>query len=112
MNAFHALASGSASAARTHDSRVLHLLLAWSALCAVLICFPAPCLPARWCALCTARPATQLLLMRVGAPRWLAFIVTTWGLTAMSFAFMTNRLQFFLLRMLLGMAESGAFPAM
>lgn len=109
---------------------------------------------------------------QVGAPRWLSCIVTTWGLTAMSFAFsacalrcllhlpaclpgrllphrrarqllllhvslclsnihtnascaccllnttclcqttVKNRTQFFVLRLLLGMSESGAFPAM
>jgi hypothetical protein len=55
---------------------------------------------------------SQLLLMHVGAPRWLSCIVTAWGFTAMSFAAMSNRLQFFVLRLLLGCAESGAFPAM
>eukprot|EP00879_Flechtneria_rotunda_P015690 GHRR01016412.1.p1 GENE.GHRR01016412.1~~GHRR01016412.1.p1 ORF type:complete len:427 (+),score=106.52 GHRR01016412.1:593-1873(+) len=55
---------------------------------------------------------SQLILMHIGAPRWLACIVTTWGLTAMCFAFMTNKWQFYGLRTLLGMAESGAFPGL
>jgi hypothetical protein len=34
---------------------------------------------------------SQLILMRVGAPRWLATIVTGWGLTAMSFSVMSSK---------------------
>lgn len=55
---------------------------------------------------------SQFILMQVGAPRWLACIVTTWGVTAMAFAFMKNKVQFFVLRLLLGISESGAFPGM
>ncbi|WIA34639.1 hypothetical protein OEZ86_012956 [Tetradesmus obliquus] len=55
---------------------------------------------------------SQLVLMRVGAPRWLGFIVTGWGLTAMSFSAMRSKHQFWALRVCLGMFESGAFPGM
>jgi len=52
----------------------------------------------------------------VGAPKWLAFIMSSWGLCAALFAFLPEgklgaRL-FFGLRLLLGAAEAGAFPTM
>ena len=53
----------------------------------------------------------QLALLRLGAPRALALIVTAWGLTAMAFCTLQGERQFYLLRLLLGVAESGAFPA-
>ena len=34
---------------------------------------------------------SQLVLMRVGAPLWLAVIVVGWGITAMAFALMQTR---------------------
>ena len=55
---------------------------------------------------------SQLVLMRIGAPKWLSIIVSCWGLAAMSFAFIKTKQQFYVLRMLLGVAESGAFPGM
>jgi hypothetical protein len=54
----------------------------------------------------------QLALLRVGAPRALACIVTLWGATAMAFSTLAGETQFYVLRLLLGAFESGAFPAM
>lgn len=53
-----------------------------------------------------------MILVRVGAPFWLSVIVTAWGMVAVCFAFMQNRWQFYLLRLLLGVAEAGSFPGM
>lgn len=50
---------------------------------------PAPHLQLAVLTGCDATPCC----LQVGAPRWLACIVTTWGLTAMAFAFSECRLQ-------------------
>ena len=53
---------------------------------------------------------SNLLLLRFGARRWLARIMFTWGLLAMSMMFVRPPLTFNVLRFLLGMAEAGFFP--
>jgi len=53
----------------------------------------------------------QLILLRIGTARALSGIVTAWGATAMAFSFLSGERQFYLLRLLLGAFESGAFPA-
>ncbi|GBF97443.1 MFS transporter [Raphidocelis subcapitata] len=54
----------------------------------------------------------QLALLRVGAPRALSAIVIAWGAAAMAFSALRGPGEFYLLRALLGVFESGAFPAM
>ena len=53
---------------------------------------------------------SNLLLHRVGARRWLARIMLTWGLLAMGMMFVRTPVQFYTVRFLLGMAEAGFFP--
>jgi len=53
---------------------------------------------------------SNLLLYRFGARRWLARIMLTWGLLAMSMLFVRTPFQFYSMRFLLGMAEAGFFP--
>jgi ACS family tartrate transporter-like MFS transporter len=53
---------------------------------------------------------SNLALARVGARRWIARIMITWGLVAMSMALVRTPLQFYALRFLLGAAEAGFFP--
>jgi ACS family tartrate transporter-like MFS transporter len=53
---------------------------------------------------------SNLALARVGARRWLARIMITWGLIAMATAFVKTPLQFYAARFLLGAAEAGFFP--
>jgi MFS transporter, ACS family, tartrate transporter len=53
---------------------------------------------------------SNLLLYRVGARRWFARIMLTWGLLAMGMMFVKTPLQFYIMRFLLGMAEAGFFP--
>ncbi len=53
---------------------------------------------------------SNLILDRVGARRWIARVMITWGLVSMAFAFMTGPKQFYVLRFLLGTAEAGFFP--
>jgi ACS family tartrate transporter-like MFS transporter len=53
---------------------------------------------------------SNLVLCRVGARRWFARIMLTWGLLAMGMMFVKTPLQFYSMRFLLGMAEAGFFP--
>ena len=53
---------------------------------------------------------SNLALARVGARRWLARIMITWGVVAMSMALVQTSWQFYLVRFLLGAAEAGFFP--
>ena len=54
---------------------------------------------------------SNLLLVRVGARRWIARIMITWGLIASAMMFVRSPSQFYVLRFLLGVAEAGFFPA-
>jgi len=53
---------------------------------------------------------SNMLLYRIGARRWLARIMITWGLLAMAMMFVRTPHQFYFMRFLLGMAEAGFFP--
>lgn len=53
---------------------------------------------------------SNLLLVRVGARRWLARIMVTWGLIAVGMMFVRTDWQFYAMRFLLGLAEAGFFP--
>jgi ACS family tartrate transporter-like MFS transporter len=53
---------------------------------------------------------SNLLLVRVGARRWLARIMLTWGLLAVGMMFVRTPLEFYVVRFLLGAAEAGFFP--
>lgn len=53
---------------------------------------------------------SNLMLVRVGARRWIARIMITWGLISCAQAFATGPASFLVLRFLLGVAEAGFFP--
>jgi MFS transporter, ACS family, tartrate transporter len=53
---------------------------------------------------------SNLLLHRVGARRWLARIMLTWGLLAMGMMLVRTPVEFYTMRFLLGVAEAGFFP--
>jgi ACS family tartrate transporter-like MFS transporter len=53
---------------------------------------------------------SNVILSRVGARRWIARIMISWGLIASAMMFMRTPLHFYLLRFLLGAAEAGFFP--
>ncbi len=53
---------------------------------------------------------SNLMLVRFGARKWLARIMLTWGLLAIGMMFVRTPLQFYTMRVLLGMAEAGFFP--
>jgi MFS transporter, ACS family, tartrate transporter len=55
---------------------------------------------------------SNLILERVGARKWIARILVSWGIVSGSFAFVEGPASFFTLRFLLGLAEAGFFPGM
>jgi MFS transporter, ACS family, tartrate transporter len=55
---------------------------------------------------------SNLIMMRVGARIWIARIMMTWGLASTCMIFIKSPFNFYLLRLLLGVAEAGFFPGM
>jgi len=53
---------------------------------------------------------SNLLLLRFGPRRWLARIMLTWGLLATAMMFVRTPLEFYAVRLLLGISEAGFFP--
>jgi MFS transporter, ACS family, tartrate transporter len=53
---------------------------------------------------------SNLLLERVGARKWIARIMFTWGVLSGGMAFVVGERSFYLMRLLLGVAEAGFFP--
>src|SRR4051812_5476081 len=53
---------------------------------------------------------SNLILERVGARRWIARVMITWGILSTCFAFVVGQNSFYALRFLLGVAEAGFFP--
>ena len=52
------------------------------------------------------------VLIKLGAPFWLSILIVSWGVVATMFAGLNSIPQFYALRLLLGVAESGTFPGM
>jgi MFS transporter, ACS family, tartrate transporter len=55
---------------------------------------------------------SNLIMLRVGARIWIARIMMTWGLASTCMIFVKSPFNFYLLRLLLGVAEAGFFPGM
>ncbi|MDY7578763.1 MFS transporter [Herbaspirillum sp. RTI4] len=53
---------------------------------------------------------SNVILVRVGARRWIARIMLTWGLVACGMAFIHTPTQLYSMRLLLGAAEAGFTP--
>lgn len=53
---------------------------------------------------------SNLLLERVGARRWIARIMISWGVVSAAMALVAGPRSFYALRFLLGVAEAGFFP--
>jgi D-galactonate transporter len=53
---------------------------------------------------------SNLFLARVGARKWIARIMFTWGVVSGATAFIGGETGFFVVRVLLGIAEAGFFP--
>ena len=59
---------------------------------------------------CLFEVPSNLILERVGARRWIARIMVGWGLVSMAMMLVSGVWSFYLLRVLLGIAEAGFFP--
>ena len=59
---------------------------------------------------CLLELPSNVMLYRVGARRWLARILISWGFVSAAMAFAVGPNSFYLLRALLGAAEAGFFP--
>jgi MFS family permease len=53
---------------------------------------------------------SNLILHKVGAKRWLAFLLVGWGVVSTATMLVSGSLSFYLLRMVLGALEAGFFP--
>jgi D-galactonate transporter len=53
---------------------------------------------------------SNLILKRTGARVWIGRIMITWGIISAAMMFITGPWSFYLLRLLLGVAEAGFFP--
>src|ERR1700731_3365572 len=53
---------------------------------------------------------SNLILERVGARRWIARIMISWGIVAMAMVAVRGAASFFAIRFVLGLAEAGFFP--
>jgi len=54
---------------------------------------------------------SNIVMFKVGARRWIARIMVTWGLISAGMMFVHTPTQFYVMRFLLGVAEAGFFPA-
>jgi len=55
---------------------------------------------------------SNMILHKVGARRWIARIMITWGIVSGLMSLVTGPVSFLILRFLLGVAEAGFFPGM
>lgn len=53
---------------------------------------------------------SNMVLIRLGPRTWLPIIIVSWGVVATLFAGLKSATDFYILRLLLGVAESGSFP--
>ncbi|MGF6917492.1 MFS transporter [Paraburkholderia sp. 40] len=53
---------------------------------------------------------SNLILHKVGARRWIARVMVSWGLVSLASAFVVGPTSFYALRFILGVAEAGFFP--
>jgi MFS family permease len=52
----------------------------------------------------------NMMMVRVGARRWLSAVMVAWGLLSTCMVLVGSPMQFYVLRFLLGIAEAGFFP--
>lgn len=53
---------------------------------------------------------SNMILARVGARRWIARIMVTWGILAAGMSTVRTPMHFYVLRFMLGVGEAGLFP--
>jgi sugar phosphate permease len=54
---------------------------------------------------------SNLIMLKVGARRWIARIMVTWGMVSGTMMFVNSPTSFYILRFALGVAEAGFIPA-
>ncbi|MBD8561884.1 MFS transporter [Pseudomonas fluorescens] len=54
---------------------------------------------------------SNIIMYRVGARRWIARIMVTWGIISAAMMLVNSPMQFYVMRFFLGVAEAGFFPA-
>ncbi|MFZ0032456.1 MAG: MFS transporter, partial [Candidatus Cybelea sp.] len=59
---------------------------------------------------CLLEVPSNLLLYKVGARKWIARILISWGIIAAATGLVQNAPQLYIMRFLLGLAEAGFFP--
>ncbi|WP_185641346.1 MULTISPECIES: MFS transporter [unclassified Burkholderia] len=59
---------------------------------------------------CAFEIPANLILQRVGARAWLGAIMLIWGVISAGMAFVTDAHEFYVMRVLLGVAEAGCYP--
>jgi ACS family tartrate transporter-like MFS transporter len=55
---------------------------------------------------------SNVMLHKLGAREWIAWILVSWGIVSACTGFAQNAVQLYVVRFLLGVAESGFFPGM
>src|SRR6185312_2327022 len=53
---------------------------------------------------------SNLMLQKIGARKWIAWMMIVWGIIATGMAYVTGKHSFYTLRFLLGISEAGFFP--
>jgi ACS family tartrate transporter-like MFS transporter len=61
---------------------------------------------------CLLEVPSNIILQKVGARLWIARIMISWGLLSAAMALVTGPVSFFVVRVLLGVAEAGLFPGL
>ncbi|OXI43841.1 MFS transporter [Burkholderia aenigmatica] len=57
-----------------------------------------------------AEVPSNLIMLKVGARRWITRIMITWGALSVGMAFVRGETSFYVMRLLLGLAEAGLYP--
>jgi ACS family tartrate transporter-like MFS transporter len=61
---------------------------------------------------CLLEVPSNIILQKVGARLWIARIMISWGLLSAATALVTGPTSFFIVRVLVGVAEAGLFPGL
>ncbi|WP_428487388.1 MFS transporter [Rhodopila sp.] len=61
---------------------------------------------------CLLEVPSNIILQKVGARLWIARIMISWGLLSAATALVTGPTSFFIIRVLIGVAEAGLFPGL
>jgi ACS family tartrate transporter-like MFS transporter len=61
---------------------------------------------------CLLEVPSNIILQKVGARLWIARIMISWGLLSAATALVTGPTSFFIVRVLIGVAEAGLFPGL